>query len=225
MKNIFHIIYDGVEALDFTGPHDVFAMANYVTGMEGNEELPFKQYTVAQSIIHPIKTAGGISILPDYSFDDEIPDVDIIIIPGSPGIRGITNDDPLIRWIQSNYNPSNPIMSVCLGAFALIVALVNKLDESCLATHHMSIEQFEQKLVELGIDAKVAVGARYVRSKNVFCSAGVSAGIDLAFYMVETLLGVEKAQATAKIMEYNRTINWDLDPSLGTINKIKTIYD
>jgi transcriptional regulator GlxA family with amidase domain len=224
MKNIFHIIYDGVEALDFTGPHDVFAMANYVTGMEGNEEFPFKQYTVAQSITHPIKTAGGISILPDYSFDDEIPDVDLIVIPGSPGIRAINKDDSLIGWIQSHYNPDNPIVSVCLGAFPLIVALVNKLDGSCLTTHQMSIGQFEKKLVELGIDASVAVGVRYVRSQNVFCSAGVSAGIDLAFYIVETLLGVEKARCIAKIMEYNRTINWDLDPSLGTRNNLKTIY-
>ncbi len=208
MKNVFHIIYDGVEALDFTGPHDVFAMANLVTkNSNGATEVPFSQHTIASSK-KPIKTAGCITITPDYTFEDDIPEVDIIVIPGSPGIVDICVDDPMITWIRSHYTNENQIVSICLGAFPLVVALDKKLDGHALTTHHAFIKKLEERLLALEIKASIARGARYVSNDKVLCSGGVSAGIDAAFYFLSQTEGNELARRTADVMEYNRTINW-----------------
>lgn len=210
-KNIYHIIYEGVEALDFTGPHDVFAMANYISRESlHSDDLPFQQYVIA-SAKGPVKTAGGIAITPDFTFDDAIPEADIIFIPGGPHIKNIGATDPMIKWIQSNYSDKNQIVSVCLGAFPLVVALGQKLQGHTITTHHQAIEDLREKVNSLNIDAFVAKGQRYVSERNVLCSAGVSSGIDAAFYLLSDIMGQEIARQTSEIMEYNRTINWSLE--------------
>lgn len=220
MKNIFHVVYDDVEALDFVGSHDVFAMACYVHEQTSSENIPFKQYVISHSC-KPIKTAEGITITPDFSFDQELPKVDIIVIPGGPNVRDIERNDPMIEWIKNYYNGVTNIMAVCLGAFPLIEALGNLLNEHQLTTHHLALDSFETRLQELNIDAKVERGARYIYSGKVITTAGVSAGIDGAFYLLNVLKGDLLTAETAKIMEYNRTINWTEETKLPTYKQLK----
>lgn len=212
MTNIYHVIYEGVEALDFTGPHDVFAMANVISQKEGKEP-PFRQMTVAISK-EPIKTTGGISIIPDFAFDDVLDhSVDVIVIPGSREIQDIQEDDPMAQWIRSHYSSSKQITSICLGAFPLVVALGKILDGQKITTHHGSISSLQKRIEALGLEVMVVSGIRYVGASNILSSAGVSAGIDAAFYLLSKLEGADLAAKTANLMEYYRTINWALEPA------------
>lgn len=77
-RQVAVVLYDKVDTLDFTGPHDVFGVAGYL----GRD---FRVFTVADKET-PVTTVSGITITPQYSFDT-CPTADILIVPGGLGAR------------------------------------------------------------------------------------------------------------------------------------------
>lgn len=72
-------LFNGVEVLDFAGPFEVFSVT------EADEEKPFTVYTVSQNG-EMITARNGLKVKPDYSIED-LPPIDILIIPGGKGVR------------------------------------------------------------------------------------------------------------------------------------------
>ena len=211
-KNIFFLLYPEVEILDFTGPHDVFAMANLAMG----KAAPFNLHTIALKK-DPIAGTGNIKILPDYCFTDTTPAIDALFIPGKPNDKYFPDRKELTQWIGQQAETAQVMASVCVGAYLLVEGMKEKLNGSTITTHHTSITDLRAIVQSLGLDVTVASGVRYTAAtqaysnKPVYASAGVAAGIDMALYLVSKWLGPKTAQATAKIMEFNRTINYTLE--------------
>lgn len=195
-KNIGILLFNEVEVLDFAGPFEVFSITTYKT----SSDQPFKVHTVAQSK-DLIRTRNGLKILPDYDFKDA-PQFDILIIPGGYGAEEIEiHNTELINWIKKNMDSVDIMASVCTGAFLLAEA--GLLDGKQATTHWMDIDRLEKEYPKVNVRRKV----KFVDASPIITSGGISAGINMSFYIIKKLLGEEIATATAKRMEYDLISN------------------
>jgi putative intracellular protease/amidase/YHS domain-containing protein len=146
-------------------------------------------YTVAESK-KPIRTSGGMQIIPDYTFQDA-PAPRVIVIPAQSPPSPATLD-----WIRKSSNTTDVTMSVCTGAFVL--AKTGLLSGKSATTYHGAFERLAMQFP----DIEVKRGARFVENGNLATAGGLSSGIDLALRVVERYYGREAARKTAYNMEY-----------------------
>ncbi len=196
--NIGILIFDNVEVLDFTGPYEVFSRTRTVAGMESrrsDDSAPFSVFTVARSSA-PIIATGGLKVVPDYSFVDA-PNIDLLVVPGGMGTRPLREDGFVLDWIRGVAAKATQITSVCTGS--LVLANAGLLDGRRATTHWGSLDGLEA----VGRGIKVDRESRFV-DDGVVTSAGVAAGIDMAFHIVERYCGREVADETARYIDYPR---------------------
>lgn len=183
-------LFNEVEVLDFAGPFEVFSITKV------HEEKPFTVYTVSQNG-EMITARNGLKVKPDYSIED-LPPVDILIIPGGKGAReNEVKNDIIINWIRQQMKEVKLITSVCTGA--LLLAKAGLLDGLKATTHWASIQTFKKDFPNV----EVMENVKFVDEGHIITSAGISAGINMSFHIVKNLLGVEIAEETAKNMEYD----------------------
>jgi len=123
------VLTDGATVIDFSGPWEVFQDAGGPDGVDH-----FRLFTVGASK-NPIHTSGGMTITPDYSFEDAPPSL-IVVIPAQRG------DPKLADWLRIRDKDADVVMSVCTGAFQLGKA--GLLDGKPATTHHDFYNQFEK---------------------------------------------------------------------------------
>lgn len=187
--NLAILLFDGVEIIDFTGPYEVFDYVRW------NGPV-FNIYTVAEKGT-TIKTAGGMSVNPNYSFDNS-PKPDLVVVPGG-NINPSLNNVALIKWIQDKARDAEVVMSVCNGAWILGKAgLLDGLQATTTASAAWSgrFQEFVPK-------AKTAANRRFVDAGKIVTTAGLSSGIDGALHVIEKLFGRGVAQDVALKVEYN----------------------
>lgn len=191
-------IFDGVEVLDFAGPFEVFSRTRIVPGSESRrseDSAPFQVFTVAKAT-DAITATGGLRVMPAHSWDSA-PGIDILVIPGGFGTRPLINDAATIDWLTKSAARAECVTSVCTGA--LLLARAGLLRGRRATTHWAA----HDLLASLDSSIDVIRDVRVVRD-TVVTSAGVSAGIDMAFDIVEALHGREVADETARYIEYER---------------------
>ena len=201
------LIFDGVEVLDFAGPYEVFSRARTVPGLESRRDeasAPFRVFTVARAR-KPLATTGGLVVTPHHTFDDH-PPIDLLLVPGGFGTRGLLADAPTLEWIRRVAATAQLVTSVCTGA--LLLAKAGLLDGRRATTHHGALDT----LVTLG-ERITVVRDRRVVEDGVMTSAGVAAGIDLAFEVVARRCGREVAVETAAYIEYPWSAEIAVEPS------------
>jgi transcriptional regulator GlxA family with amidase domain len=180
------LIFDDAEELDFVGPWEVFTMARYIKPDD-------RVVTIAQTR-EPIRAAKGMRIIPDHSFADA-PDLDVVLVPGGIGTRREVGNPVLIDWLRQAGARCTWVTSVCTGALLLHEAGFAK---GRRVTTHWG---FVAALRERG--AEVLENVRYVRDGNLVTAAGVSAGIDMALWLVGQIHGVPVARQVQRAMEYD----------------------
>ncbi|WP_336972638.1 DJ-1/PfpI family protein [Bacillus thuringiensis] len=183
-------LFNEVEVLDFAGPFEVFSVT------EVNEEKPFTVYTVSENG-EMITARNGLKVQPDYSIEN-LPPVDILIIPGGLGAREYEiKNEIVIKWIRQQMKEVKLMTSVCTGA--LLLAKAGLLEGLKATTHWASIEKFKNEFQNV----EVIENVKFVDEGHIITSAGISAGINMAFHIVKNLLGMHVAEDTAKGMEYD----------------------
>jgi transcriptional regulator GlxA family with amidase domain len=195
MKRVGFFLFDQVELLDFAGPFEVFAVAARII-----TPRPFEVVTVS-STGEMITTRDGLGINPGYRFAS-VPHLDILVIPGGPGVRELFTDAGSLKWIHSAAEQAEIVASVCTGALPL--GRLGLLDNLKATTHFLSFDI----LAEISPKTTVLRGERIVDNGKVITAAGISAGIDMAFHIIHRLLGDQKARDVATRMEYRL----DLEP-------------
>jgi hypothetical protein len=94
--------------IDFTGPWEVFEVANYaVSTLNGTKDDAFQLYTVAETK-KPLR-ASGITVTPEYAFDTA-PSPKIIVIPQQEGAT-----ERMLDWIRKSSKQADVTMSICTG--------------------------------------------------------------------------------------------------------------
>jgi transcriptional regulator GlxA family with amidase domain len=183
--NIGIVLFPDVEELDYAGPYEVFGMAaNYVF-------QDWRVFTVAETT--PIKGHCGLSVNVHYTFD-AAPQIDVLVVPGGQGTRPGVNNEQLIGYIRRAGERAQWVTSVCTGAFLLHRA--GFLEGRRATTHWGS----RQRLADAGV---TVVEERWVHDGNVITAAGVSAGIDMALYLIGQIKGPEEARRVQKLIEYD----------------------
>ncbi|HEX3431672.1 MAG TPA: DJ-1/PfpI family protein [Rhizomicrobium sp.] len=179
MSRIGILLFDDAEELDFAGPWEVFTMTNEVFAREGKER-PHEVFLIAEHEA-PIRCAKGMRVLPDIAIA-ECAALDVLLIPGGIGTGREATNDSLLRWIGEIAATCRWVTSVCTGA--LLLTAVGPARGKRVTTHWAFIEQLRAR----GEAAEVVENLRYVRDGNVVTAAGVSAGIDMALWLVVSFM-------------------------------------
>jgi transcriptional regulator GlxA family with amidase domain len=194
--NVGILLFDDVEVLDFAGPFEVFSRARTVPGPESRrseESAPFEVFTVARTTA-PVRAVGGLAVLPRYGFADA-PRIDLLLVPGGWGTRALLADGETLAWLAERAAAARLVTSVCTGS--LVLGKLGLLDGRRATTHWSALDL----LAALSPATAVERDRRWVED-GVVTSAGVAAGIDMAFHLVARLCGDEVARETARYIEY-----------------------
>ncbi len=177
--------FDGVQSLDLTGPLEVFDTA---------ERLAAGRYRqlVVSSDGEPFRTSSGLRIAPDKALGDLSGPIDTLIVAGGGGASVARRDSDLIDAIAATAARARRIASVCTGAFLL--AATGLLDGRTAATHWSAVDLLAEAHPNVDVDPD----SIFVRDGNVWTSAGVTSGIDLALALVEDDNGRETALEIAR---------------------------
>jgi transcriptional regulator GlxA family with amidase domain len=183
------LIFDDAEELDFVGPYEVFTMARQLKP-DGSEVL-----LVAQRD-GPVICAKGMRVLPHATIAD-CGKLDVLLVPGGQGTRREVENRALLGWIADTAKTATWITSVCTGAMLLTAAGPAKGKR--VTTHWAFVETLRARKEA----AEVLEHFRYVQDGNVVTSAGVSAGIDMALWLVGQIHDIPFARAVQRAMEYD----------------------
>jgi transcriptional regulator GlxA family with amidase domain len=193
-RNIGILLFDDVEELDFVGPYEVFTMSNEMYGLKG-EDTRDNVFLIGETG-QKITCAKFMVVEPHMSIADA-PPLDLLLVPGGMGTRREVNNPALLDWIARTAGTCEWVTSVCTGSYLLCAA---GLAEGKRVTTHWA---FIPALREQGKAAAVLDEVRYVRDGNLVTAAGVSAGIDMALWLLGQMHGEDHARATQRAMQYD----------------------
>jgi transcriptional regulator GlxA family with amidase domain len=192
---IAFVLYPGLTVFDLAGPLEVFSALSRIAPQ-------FRPVVVAEQM-EPVMTDMGVRMVPNATFAD-LPHPYAFFVPGGDTATLKAMSNPAIRrYIRTAAESAQWIVSVCTGA--LLLASVGLL-EGCDVTTHWAYTRF---LKNLGAHY---VQQRWTASGNIVNAAGVSAGIDMALYMVSRLTDEETARKVQWLIQY------DPQPPFGGID-------
>jgi transcriptional regulator GlxA family with amidase domain len=184
MRRVVLVAFDHHQALDLIGPNEVFAVANRIQ--------PGSYYVEIVAPAWQFLSWSGVRMEAHGTIASEPGPIDTLIVAGGDGVRAAHENEALIAWIRRAASGSRRIASVCTGAFLL--ARAGLLDGHEATTHWSSCHELERLYPEVSVQTDPI----YVRSGNVYTSAGVTAGIDLSLALVEEDLGPKVARDVAR---------------------------
>lgn len=174
------LLFPRMTQLDLTGPFEVF------TRMPGAEVL------LLSKTLAPVEADTGLRMLPYVTLRD-CPPLDIVCIPGGPGVNALMEDDEVLAWLRECAAQARYVSSVCTGSLVLGAA---GLLRGRRATSHWGACDL------LSVFGAIPTQGRVVRDGNLFTGGGVTAGIDFALTMVAELAGAAAAQSIQLQIEY-----------------------
>lgn len=128
---------------------------------------------------------------------------DFLVVPGCD-YSYLTSEEflkqkELFNWINRLYNTGVAICSICTGAFVLAESgLLN--DKNC-TTHFKKTKELQNKYPKV----KVVENILFTDQNNIYTSAGIASGIDLALHIIEKLKGSHIAHLVAReLVVFNR---------------------
>lgn len=182
---VVFIVFPEVKLLDLSGALQVFEDANSVCAAS---------YETAILALRagPVKTDTAVSVSADAISKWPDRTIDTLIVAGGPGTRAASRDERLIAEVRHLAAASTRVASICTGAYVLAAA--GLLDHRRCVTHWESCAHLQKRFPQTQVDPDPI----YVRDGNVWTSAGVTAGIDMALAMVADDHGRTSALALAR---------------------------
>ena len=188
---VVFVAFDGVQSIDVAGPYEVFASAG-----EAAESLGRRAgYRVRVASAHGglVRTESGLE-LGSVPLPGPGEWIDTLVLPGGTGSKAASADPDLIAFVRAAASSCRRVATVCTGAF--IAAAAGLLDGRRVTTHWAAAAELQSAYPALEVDADPI----YIRDGQVWTSAGVTAGIDLALALVADDLGADVAQTLARSM-------------------------
>ena len=185
--------YEGVNALDLTGPHEVFTDAvTWPDGRGAAAERAYKVYCLSPDG-RPFRSESGLLLNADFGLADA-PALDTILIPGGRGIRAAEILKPIADWLRVRAPSTRRLVSVCTGVMALGAS--GLMDGRRATTHWAYAAEVARRFPAIRLEPD----AIFIRDGAFATSAGITAGIDLALALVEEDLGPSAALAIARML-------------------------
>ena len=175
------ILFPRLTQLDLTGPFEVLA------------RLPNADVHLLWKDLDPVVSDVGLGVLPTKTFA-ECPDLDVICIPGGPGMNELLEDEEVLSFVRHQGATARYVTSVCTGA--LVLGAAGLLQGYKAATHWASMPFLEAF-------GATAVNTRVCIDRNRITGGGVTAGIDFGLLLAEALSDRMTAEKIQLYMEYN----------------------
>ena len=176
------LLYEGVTALDAVGPYEVLHMA------------PDAQVKFVATRPGLVRTDFGmLNLNADYALAD-VPNPDILLVPGAPDPGAAMGDEAVLAWLRDAHAATTWTTSVCTGA--LVLGAAGILGGVRATTHWMALDA-------LGQFGAQPTSERVVRDGKIMTAAGVSSGIDMALSLVAEQWDTPTAQEIQLIIEYD----------------------
>jgi transcriptional regulator GlxA family with amidase domain len=167
------LVYPGVVAMDIYGPLEAFATANTIA------RRPLYRLAIAGMTAAPVETSLGIPIVPSIAVADIREPIDTLLVSGGFGQAEASSDERLLGWLRTGRLNARRCGSICTGAF--ILAAAGLLDGKRATTHWAMAGELSRRYPRVSVEADRI----FVRDGNVYTSAGVTSGIDLAISLIE----------------------------------------
>ena len=187
--DVWFVMLPGVLSLDMTGPAETFVLAGDA----------FRLHYIGPEVEVPTSiglTMSGITPLPA-----SLPEGSLLVLPGVTDStyqfstpQALSIQHWLMRLQPEIQRQAITVMCVCSGA--LLAAKSGLLTGKQCTTHHDVIA----RLRAAAPGALIKENRIFVQDKNIWTSAGITSGIDLALHMINRLCGAEKALAVAREM-------------------------
>lgn len=187
---VLMLAYPDCQLLDVTGPLQMFASAN--------DELNEARYELVLAAPRKgvLRSSSGVGLMADASFGDLMETTlrpgDTVMAVGGSGVGRVLQSENPTALVRRARDGGARVASVCSGAFFLAAAGV--LDGRRAATHWDAVDALKRFRPAIDVDAE----SIFIRDGNVWTSAGVTAGIDLALAMIEADCGRAAALAVAR---------------------------
>jgi transcriptional regulator GlxA family with amidase domain len=181
-RQIAIVVFPNFQILDATGPIAAFEIASRI----GGHAYELKLLAAGGG---EVASSSGVRMLAQPL--DEAP-YDSIVVSGGNGTRALPDLVEPIAWLRRRAADVRRIASVCSGAYLLAEA--GLLDGKRATTHWSRCDDFARRYPKIRTEADRI----FVRQGEVWTSAGITAGIDLALALIEEDLGAEVARRTAQ---------------------------
>ena len=175
-------LYDKFTALDAIGPYEVLS------------RLPGAELTFVGFEEGPVRTDNDRLAMHVDAVLEDIPEPDIVCVPGGWGTRALLGDDRLVGWIRRAHEGSEWTTSVCTGS--LLLGAAGVLDGLEATSHWLELEALEQYGAR-------PTPKRVVEQGKVITAAGVSSGIDMALALAGKVAGDDFAKTVQLMIEYD----------------------
>ena len=175
------ILFPNITQLDMTGPFEVLS------------RMPGSKVDVIWKRRETVTSDTGLGLSPTATFD-EITSLDMVCVPGGPGIGDLLEDEETLAFLRRIAPTTRYVTSVCTGA--LVLGAAGLLKGKKATTHWMS----HDLLAPFGA---IPVQQRVVQDGKVITGGGVTAGIDFALAVVAAVAGENVAQQVQLAIEYD----------------------
>ncbi len=183
----------GTEILDLVGPLQVFARASDMFRREnpGAAEI-YSIEVVSAAVSRSLLTNCGVRISAHKTFREVRGKIDTLLVAGGDAIERDEVKADVVRWLRKISPRIRRVGSVCTGA--MLLARAGLLDGRRATTHWAWCEVLIRRAPGTEVDPEPI----FVRDENVYTSAGVTAGMDLALALVEEDHGSQLALQVAR---------------------------
>lgn len=189
--SVVMLAYPQAQVLDITGPLEVFSRTSrWLREHRGLQRDAYRVELVAARAGR-LETSGGLELYAARRYA-EVDKIDTLLIAGGIGYRSAMADRQLVRWLRGQAARVERIGSICTGAFLLAAA--DLLNGKPATTHWAYCDE----LARIAPAARIERDAIYVQSGNLYTSAGVTSGMDMALAIVEADWGKATALAVAQ---------------------------
>jgi putative intracellular protease/amidase len=213
-RRIGIFVFDDFEPIDVWGFVQAFTIARFLGGTYADTAgCPFQVGFIGETL-EKVRSYNGPSVVPDMTCAEALEDSpDVLMVPGGFGSYTILDPDgnpdvleARLDWLRAMDQRVEIMSSVCTGA--ALLARAGLLDDMPAATNHAAFDWVASQGPLVLWDNR----SRWVDAGKYVSSAGVSAGTDMAFYLVSRLAGRAVAERAALAAEYNWQRNPEVTP-------------
>lgn len=178
---IGYLVFPDITQLDLTGPQQVLS------------RLPGAEQVLVWKTRAPVRSESGLMLAPDATYAD-CPPLDMICVPGGPGMNALLTDADTIAFLQRMAPKAKYVTAVCTGS--LVLGAAGLLRSKRAATHWAAME-FLPKFGATPVEERVVVDG------NIITGGGVTAGIDFGLKVAAEVAGETVAKMLQLMIEYD----------------------
>ncbi|MBF8186846.1 GlxA family transcriptional regulator [Nonomuraea sp. K274] len=170
-RRVLIVVFPGFQLLDMAGPADVFSTADLLLREGG--------YRVEPVTVRPgaVPAGNGVTVMA-AGLGDVVGPIDTLLVAGGLSVPAQIREGELVTAVARLAGAARRVASVCNGAF--ILAEAGLLDHRRATTHWLTADELKSRYEHVDVDADPL----YIEDGNVWTSAGVLSGVDLALALV-----------------------------------------